>query len=64
MHANTAVKGSAPTDRAEPARPALLWINHFAVTSGEGGGTRHIELSRELVRLKCDVPVDVSIDTM
>ena len=30
--------------------PHLLWINHFAVTSEEGGGTRHVELSRELVR--------------
>lgn len=27
----------------------LLWINHFAITPGEGGGTRHYELSRELL---------------
>lgn len=28
----------------------LLWVNHFAVTPGEGGTTRHFELGRELVR--------------
>ncbi len=28
----------------------LLWINHFAVPPGEGGGTRHYEMSRELVQ--------------
>jgi glycosyltransferase involved in cell wall biosynthesis len=28
--------------------PSLLWINHFAVSPSDGGGTRHFELSREL----------------
>lgn len=27
----------------------LLWINHFAIPPGEGGGTRHYEISRELL---------------
>lgn len=31
--------------------PRLLWVNHFAVTPDMGGGTRHAELSRELVGL-------------
>ncbi len=26
----------------------LLWINHFAVTPGQGGGTRHFELGQQL----------------
>ena len=30
------------------ASPHLLWINHFAVTPSDGGGTRHFELAREL----------------
>ncbi len=38
------------TDAVEEPRPHLLWVNHFAVTPGEGGGTRHFEMSRELVR--------------
>ncbi len=32
------------------AAPSLLWINHFAIPPSEGGGTRHFELGRELVR--------------
>jgi glycosyltransferase involved in cell wall biosynthesis len=31
-------------------KPALLWINQFAVLPRDGGGTRHFELGRELVR--------------
>lgn len=27
---------------------SLLWINHFAVSPRDGGGTRHFELAREL----------------
>ncbi len=38
----------------------LLWINHFAVVPGEGGGTRHFEMSRELVRRGWDVTVAAS----
>ncbi len=34
---------------AAPA-PRLLWINHFAVSPADGGGTRHFELGRELTR--------------
>ncbi|MBT8080433.1 MAG: glycosyltransferase family 4 protein [Gammaproteobacteria bacterium] len=28
--------------------PSLLWINQFALLPGDGGGTRHFELGREL----------------
>ena len=39
------------TEGAAPASgPSLLWVNHFAVTRDMGGGTRHFELGRELVR--------------
>lgn len=38
----------------------LLWINHFAVPPGEGGGTRHYEMSRELVQRGWDVTVVAS----
>ena len=38
----------------------LLWINHFAVAPGEGGGTRHFEMSRELVSRGWDVTVAAS----
>ncbi len=31
-------------------KPALLWINQFAVLPQDGGGTRHFELGRELAR--------------
>jgi glycosyltransferase involved in cell wall biosynthesis len=30
--------------------PFLVWINQFAVLPSDGGGTRHFELGRELVR--------------
>ena len=30
--------------------PRLLWVNHFAVAPDMGGGTRHFEMGRELVR--------------
>lgn len=42
------------------SRQRLLWINHFAVTSREAGGTRHAELSRELVKCGWDVTVAAS----
>jgi glycosyltransferase involved in cell wall biosynthesis len=29
--------------------PALIWVNQFALLPGDGGGTRHFELGRELV---------------
>lgn len=38
----------------------LLWINHFAVAPGDGGGTRHFELSRELVRRGWNVTLAAS----
>lgn len=31
-----------------PAHLGLLWVNHFAVSPSEGGGTRHYEMAREL----------------
>jgi glycosyltransferase involved in cell wall biosynthesis len=30
--------------------PSLVWINQFALLPADGGGTRHFELGRELVR--------------
>ena len=44
---------TAVTHRA----PALLWVNQFAVTPAQQGGTRHFELGRELVRRGWDVTV-------
>ncbi|HEU4566368.1 MAG TPA: glycosyltransferase family 4 protein [Gemmatimonadaceae bacterium] len=41
-------------------RPHLLWVNHFAVAPDMGGGTRHIEMSRELVRLGWRVTIAAS----
>ena len=38
----------------------LLWVNHFAVVPGVGGGTRHFEMSRELVERGWDVTVAAS----
>ncbi len=35
----------------------LLWVNQFAVTPEQQGGTRHFELGRELVRRGWDVTV-------
>lgn len=34
----------------EAERPSLLWVNQFASLPEHGGGTRHFELGRELVR--------------
>ncbi len=42
------------------SRPSLLWVNHFAVTPAEGGGTRHFELGRELVRSGWGVTIAAS----
>ncbi len=39
-------RGTPATDRG----PTLLWVNQFAVTPAQQGGTRHFELGRELVR--------------
>jgi glycosyltransferase involved in cell wall biosynthesis len=38
----------------------LLWVNHFAVSPREGGGTRHFELGRELGRLGWGVTIAAS----
>ncbi|HEX8390996.1 MAG TPA: glycosyltransferase family 4 protein [Longimicrobium sp.] len=40
--------------------PSLLWVNHFAVSPEQGGGTRHFELGRELVRRGWDVTIAAS----
>jgi glycosyltransferase involved in cell wall biosynthesis len=48
------------------AAPSLLWVNHFAVSPREGGGTRHFEVGRELVRLGWRVQIaasDVNLHT-
>ncbi|MBW3654763.1 MAG: glycosyltransferase family 4 protein, partial [Gemmatimonadetes bacterium] len=42
-----------------PAR-SVLWINHFAVAPGDGGGTRHYEIGRELARLGWGVTIAAS----
>jgi glycosyltransferase involved in cell wall biosynthesis len=36
---------------------ALLWVNQFALLPGDGGGTRHFELGRELVRKGWNVTI-------
>lgn len=36
------------TDREAAAPRTLLWVNHFAVTGRDGGGTRHAEIGRAL----------------
>ncbi len=38
----------------------LLWVNHYALLPSEGGGTRHFELGRELVRRGWDVTLAAS----
>jgi glycosyltransferase involved in cell wall biosynthesis len=38
-------------------RPHLVWVNQFAVLPTDGGGTRHFELGRELVRRGWDVTI-------
>jgi glycosyltransferase involved in cell wall biosynthesis len=51
---------------ADGTGPSLLWVNHFAVSPAEGGGTRHFELGRELVRLGWRVDIaasDVNLHT-
>lgn len=40
--------------------PSLLWINHFAVSPSDGGGTRHFELARELTTRNWRVTVAAS----
>ncbi|MBX6330723.1 MAG: hypothetical protein IRY91_02625, partial [Gemmatimonadaceae bacterium] len=39
---------------------SLLWINHFAVAPRDGGGTRHVELARELTRRNWRVAIAAS----
>lgn len=36
--------------RTDDGRPHLVWVNQFALLPSDGGGTRHFELGRELVR--------------
>ena len=46
--------------------PGLLWINHFALTPDGGGGTRHFEMGRELVRRGWSVQIaaaDINLHT-
>ena len=57
--------GGEPASRdvagvARRPRPRLLCVNHFAATPAMGGGTRHIELGRELVRRGWDVTIQAS----
>lgn len=42
------------------SRRHILWINHFAVPSTDGGGTRHFEIGRELVRRGWQVTIAAS----
>lgn len=41
-------------------RRSLLWVNHFAVPPGDGGGTRHFEVGQELGRCDWDVTIAAS----
>lgn len=52
MHAGVGAGAGAAagTTWSGTRSPHLLWVNHFAVTPGEGGTTRHFEVGRELVR--------------
>jgi glycosyltransferase involved in cell wall biosynthesis len=45
---------------ASQRAPHLLWVNHFAVSPDMGGGTRHFEMARELVRLGWRVTIVAS----
>ena len=40
--------------------PSLCWVNQFALLPAEGGGTRHFELGRELVRRGWSVDIAAS----
>lgn len=42
------------------ARPRLLWVNQFAVSPRDGGGTRHFEVGRALTELGWDVTLAAS----
>ena len=59
----TAVRSVLDADRelldARPLR-RLLWVNHFAVTPSDGGGTRHFELARALRPYGWDVTIAAS----
>ncbi len=46
------------SNEAAPRR--LLWVNHFAAAPDMGGGTRHVELGRELVRRGWSVQIAAS----
>jgi len=37
--------------------PSLIWVNQFALLPRDGGGTRHFELGRELVRRGWNVSI-------
>ena len=47
-----------PTKATE--KPRLLWVNHFAVSPRDGGGTRHFEMGRALVRRGWNVQLAAS----
>jgi glycosyltransferase involved in cell wall biosynthesis len=38
----------------------LLWVNHFALPPGEGGGTRHYDMARQLARFNWTVEIAAS----
>ncbi|MEO8031534.1 MAG: glycosyltransferase family 4 protein [Gemmatimonadota bacterium] len=40
--------------------PTVLWVNQFAATASDGGGTRHLDLGRALGQLGWDVTVIAS----
>ena len=47
-------------DDTRKRAPRLLWVNATAVAPYSGGGTRHFELARELVRRGWDVTIGAS----
>jgi glycosyltransferase involved in cell wall biosynthesis len=60
VSASLPAAGARPVGTGGAARPRLLWVNHFAVAPGEGGGTRHFELGRELAERGWDVTLAAS----
>lgn len=50
MNTSPGAISDTPATAAEGRRPHLLWVNQFVHLPSDGGGTRHFEIGRELVR--------------
>ncbi len=51
---------SRAVDQSNRHRETVLWVNQFAATASDGGGTRHLDLGRALVQLGWAVTVVAS----